>query len=243
MLNKNEKFNRDTQISPFIQRKGRDGGLFDKKPFFEPVRKITGQLKQSINTPKKVIQKSGERESMPGLELPMSIVCQFPDEKIFDAFLMGFYAVGWYDAARCLSHYRRGGGANLSIDVERLFASNPRIRTQIASLIQEQQAQNPQAQSGVLIGRGVDDGQVPPIQQSDYDSQNWRMALGNVDEVRWRALGGDRFEITIIDPYEWHDQEERVTQCVHQAMVRLQRHGAANFMVRATGTVTLPISP
>ncbi|MEZ4905200.1 MAG: hypothetical protein R2822_27340 [Spirosomataceae bacterium] len=169
------------------------------------------------------------------------------DEELYRLFI-DYYFMFQPNAKAHLVHYRIGQGTVYREDVNGLFVANPRIRTRIARLIHAQITATAGSTllSGVLIGRGVDDGQDPPIRQQDYDSEDWRNANGNIDEVRWSLIGTynprgyNMFNITIRDPYEWHDQEGRATQCLHAAFVRLKRQGAADYMTEGTARIQLP---
>ena len=168
------------------------------------------------------------------------------DEGLYRLFVE-YYFLFQPNARKHLVWYRYNAGGTYPENVVGLFTDNPRIRLRIADLIDEQIKTSPvPITQGQLIGKGVDDGQVPPIRQSDYDSPDWRNANGNIDEVDWRLTGAynpnasNTFVITIKDPYEWHDQEGRATQCIHAAFVRLKDHGAADYMTIGTGRVVLP---
>jgi hypothetical protein len=120
------------------------------------------------------------------------------------------------------------------------------VRTRVSTLIVIQGGVAKGTTSGVLTGRGVDDGKEPPIRQADYDSEDWRNANGNIDEVRWKLIGAfnpkadSTYEITIADPYTWHSGEDRPTQCIHAAMERLKASGAADYVTMGTANVVLP---
>ncbi len=168
------------------------------------------------------------------------------DEQLYRLFV-DYYFMFQPNAKAHLVHYRIGQGTIYRENVDALFVANPRIRTRIARLIHQQiTGSRTTLLSGVLIGRGVDDGQAPPIRQQDYDSEDWRNANGNIDEVRWSLVGTynprgyNSFNITVHDPYEWHDQEGRATQCIHAAFVRLKRQGAADYISEGTARVLLP---
>ena len=145
-----------------------------------------------------------------------------------------------------LIHYRMNKGVNYKEDVKALFDANPRVRTRISMLIVIQGGVTKGATSGVLAGKGADDGKEPPIRQSDYDSDDWRNANGNIDEVRWKLVGAfdpkgnTTYEITVVDPYTWHPAEDRPTQCIHAAMERLKASGAADYITMGTANVVLP---
>ncbi|WP_229554996.1 DUF4157 domain-containing protein [Nostoc sp. XA010] len=165
------------------------------------------------------------------------------DEQIYSLFTDVYFS-SQPNARQHLIHYRTGGGKPYNENVEALFSANPRIRSRIAKLISEQVA-NGDTQ-GSLIGRGVDDGGDPPISQSDYDSEDWRNANGNIDEVQWRLMGKyepsgyNQIQITVVDPYTWHPMEARATQCLHAAFERLKSEGAADYITTGTDTIMLP---
>lgn len=170
------------------------------------------------------------------------------------------------NARRHLYHYRHGSGADYVENVRALFDANPRIRERIFSRIHAQMRANPRWDSGSIIGRGRDDGTEPAIRQADYDSEDWVNSNGNIDEVHWRLTDDynpydnretdDRdyylreinrgrirmigVEITIRDPYTWHPNETRPTQCIHQAMERLKAAGAADYITIGTAVFLMP---
>ncbi len=165
------------------------------------------------------------------------------DEQIYSLFIDVYFS-SQPNARQHLIHYRTGGGNPYDENVEALFSANPRIRSRIAELISEQ-VTNGDTQ-GALIGKGVDDGGDPPIRQSDYDSEDWRNANGNIDEVRWRLIGEykpsgyNQIQITVVDPYTWHPMEARPTQCLHAAFEGLKSKGAADYITTGTATIMLP---
>jgi hypothetical protein len=167
------------------------------------------------------------------------------DQGIYELFRDHYFS-DQPNAKAHLIHYRVNGGAVYKENVKALFDANPRVRTRISMLIVIQGGVAKGVTSGVLAGKGADDGKEPPIRQSDYDSEDWRNANGNIDEVRWKLVGafnpkGDNtYEITVVDPYTWHPLENRPTQCIHAAMERLKASGAADYITMGTATVVLP---
>ena len=190
---------------------------------------------------KKIIQ----RVSLEGVESE-ALCITHTDEGVYE-FIRDHYFSDQPNARSHIIHYRTGGGSNYSEHVSNLFSANPRVRSRIASLIGAQI--NAGATNGSLIGRGADDGREPPIRQSDYDSEDWRNSNGNIDEVDWRLTGSlnssgyNQFEISINDPYTWHPQENRPTQCIHEAMENLKSNGAADYITTGTETVSLLLPP
>ncbi len=167
------------------------------------------------------------------------------DEHIYDLFI-DFYFSGQPNARRHLEHYVKGGGKDYTENVQDLLVANPRIRSRIVQLIDEQMTEDPTTTSNTIVGKGVDDGGDPPIRQSDYDSEDWRNANGNIDEVYWQVIGtynparANKFQITITDPYTWHPLEKRPTQCLHEAFERLKSKSAADYITRGTTEIVLP---
>ncbi len=171
------------------------------------------------------------------------------DEQIYTLF-SEFYFKNQPNARQHLIHYVTGGGKPYLENVQELFVANPRVRSRIAKLINDQIGGEMIASGstieGSIIGKGVDDGGSPPIRQSDYDSEDWRNANGNIDQVDWRLIGTydpadyNKFQITIIDPYTWHPHERRPTQCLHEAFERLKSKTAADYITTGTAEVILP---
>jgi hypothetical protein len=185
---------------------------------------------------------------MPSLaNLQAGMICALPSDELKYNVIMNI----WRDitpqpnAYRHLYHYRHGKGAIYTEDVNQLFSGNPRVAFRIAGLIDEQ-IRAGAGRSGTIVGKGVDDDTTPPIRQSDYDSDDWKNANGNIDTVNWTLTGTynprsqNTFIITVIDPYTWHPFEKRPTQCIHQAMERLKNDGAADYTTIGTGVITLP---
>ncbi|MBZ4188371.1 hypothetical protein [Niabella beijingensis] len=190
------------------------------------------------------------------------------DEQVYNSIMNYWDWISPQPNARAhLWHYRNGGGQDYAEPrLADLFHANARIRTKIFEMIGRQLQARPQEDAGSIIGRGVDDGAPPPIGQGDYDSEDWLNANGNIDEVHWR-LEGDynpydnreteerayflraqrrgsvfllRVQVSIRDPYTWHPQEQRPTQCIHQAMERLKTAGAADYVTTGTTVLSMP---
>jgi hypothetical protein len=176
-------------------------------------------------------------------------VCACLTDELVAAVALHVYLAGEPLAQDHLRHYLKGGGAPYVENIEDLFARNPTVRANVAVQIAEQYAGG-KMNSGVLEG-GADlpgGGQVkgfPPITQSDWDDQDWRNAIGNVDKLEWELLsapdaaGNVQVKITLTDAYAWHAKEERMTQCVHQALEDMKAKGAADYTSTGTGVVTL----
>ncbi|MEH2237848.1 eCIS core domain-containing protein [Nostoc sp.] len=166
------------------------------------------------------------------------------DEHVYKLF-SDFYFANQPNARQHLIHYVTGAGKDYPENVKALFGANPRIRSHIAQLINAQIASGSTTE-GSIIGKGADDGQDAPIAQSDYDSEDWRNANGNIDQVDWRLIGKydpvgyNKFQITIRDPYTWHPLEARPTQCLHEAFERLKSKSAADYITKGTAEIMLP---
>ena len=143
-----------------------------------------------------------------------------------------------------LDHYLAGIGGHYREDISALFRANPSIATRIGRLIEESGSR-----SGTFSGTGPEDSVLPPpIRQADYDNEDWRLSLGNVDEVRYEILtepdasGNAQVRISIRDPYEWHPAEARDTQCLHRVMeAQKTERGARDFISVGSATVTLRV--
>jgi hypothetical protein len=136
-------------------------------------------------------------------------------------------------------HYLEGGGAEWPINVTEMLLTNPRAKERIARHIGSGHAVGDRGQWRDTTTGGA------PIRQVDYDVEDWRLALGGVDEVNWEIIAGPaadgsmRVQISIVDPYEWHPDEDRGTQCLHETMERQKLKGAANYNAVGTGDVQL----
>ena len=91
------------------------------------------------------------------------------------------------------------------------------------------------------IGGGAKKG-VIPIPQSIYSNQDWRYALGAIS-MNWE-LDKDQSYIIFwfIDKYDWHPEEARRTQCVHQAAENLKKEGAKEYkMIGAKAKIPIHV--
>lgn len=137
-------------------------------------------------------------------------------------------------AARHLAHYLEGSGEDFEEDVQGLFAANPRALARVAEQIGSQR-------SGSLHGTTVE---TAVVRQRDYDSENWRLSLGGIDQIDFevgdaQADGRREVTLTLRDPYQWHPGEDRGDQCIHRAMERQKAKGAREYFSVGTGTVLM----
>jgi hypothetical protein len=91
------------------------------------------------------------------------------------------------------------------------------------------------------------------IEQSDYISQDFRFALGAIDQLDLEIdFGAGTVHAWFQDRYEWHpfypglytafpDDGARDTNCVHAALVELKSSGAADFWMKGETTVPLGV--
>ena len=86
------------------------------------------------------------------------------------------------------------------------------------------------------------------IEQSDYAVEDFQFAFGAIDCVHWRAIppagprwrrsSGARIEVSVLDRYEFHPEDNsRPTQCVHAAAVEMKLRGAADYWQRGSAQV------
>lgn len=167
------------------------------------------------------------------------IACHALPDFVVVGLVRGYFAALYTHASTALVHYLTAGGAVWNFDAAAYFSANPRIRERLAGDI----GSNPGVgRRGSLIGRTSS---TAPIRQTDYDSEDWRLALGNVDQVDWEILseanadGITRVRLTVIDPYEWHPGEDRGTRCLHEVMERQKENGAKDYEAQGTAEVEL----
>ena len=176
-------------------------------------------------------------------------LCSCLPDRVITGIALHVYLAGQPLAQRHLEHYLSGGGRDFIEDINDLFRRNPTIANNVAAQIAEQ-SDSGRLRSGVLEGGGDLPGGgklpgFPPITQSDYDDQDWRNSIGNVDRLEWvivsgpDAAGNATVMIKLADPYAWHPQEARLSQCVHQAIDNMKAHGAKEYMARGTGVVVV----
>lgn len=182
-------------------------------------------------------------------KLVINGVCSCLPDRIITAIAQHVYLAGQPLAQRHLEHYLTGGGRDFIEDINDLFRRNPTIANNVAAQIAEQ-SDGGRVKSGVLEGGGDLPGGgklpgFPPITQADYDDQDWRNSIGNVDRLEWvlvsgpDAAGNATVIVKLADPYAWHPQEARLTQCVHQAIENMKSQGAKEYMARGTGVVVV----
>ncbi len=179
-------------------------------------------------------------------------VCDCLTDEIVTAVALHVYLAGQPLAQAHLEHYLKGGGKPYVEDIADLFARNPTVRANVGSQIGSA-CDGGKITAGVLEG-GADlpgGGQVggfPPITQLDFDDQDWRNAVGNVDKLEWvivsgpDAAGRAQVRITLTDAYAWHGKEARISQCVHQALENMKSKGAADYTSTGSAVVALDLS-
>lgn len=167
------------------------------------------------------------------------LLCGFaPDSWVVDI-ARGYFEWRWPRAYTYLAYYLGGRGGVISVDVATLLEENPQAADRVAGIIREAATE-----SGTYVGA---DPVTAPIRQQDYSDENWRMALGNIDEVSWQILdqpdseGYALVRVRVRDRYHWSPEDERVTDCIHEVMERQKEHGAAEFMADGEGDVRLRI--
>jgi hypothetical protein len=144
-------------------------------------------------------------------------------------------------AYRHLQHYLDGSGAPFPEDVTALFGRNPRAAARVAELIRGR-GRDP---VGKLIGTTTS---TAVIRQGDYDDDDWKLSIGNVDRIDYEVqerddAGTALVQLWIHDPYQWHPAEDRPSRCMHQAMESQKEDGAKDFMAEGAGHVRLPLGP
>ena len=179
-------------------------------------------------------------------------VCDCLTDEIVTAVALHVYLAGQPLAQEHLKHYLQGGGKPYVEDIADLFARNPTVRANVGNQVGFA-CDGGKIRAGVLEG-GADlpgGGQVagfPPITQLDFDDQDWRNAVGNVDKLDWAIVSGPdpagqaQVRITLTDAYAWHGKEARISQCVHQALENMKSKGAADYTSTGSAVVALDLS-
>ncbi|MEU2258412.1 hypothetical protein ABZ540_35190 [Nocardia xishanensis] len=158
------------------------------------------------------------------------IACDVLPDAAVVGLVRGYFAVRYSHASQALVQYLERGGVQWDFNAAEYFLANPRAKTRVASKIGGGHAVGAK---GSLVDRTAENA---VIRQVDYDSEDWRLALGNIDQVDWEIIAGPaadgsyRVRLTMIDPYEWHPDEDRGTQCLHRVMENKKKTGAANFV-------------
>ena len=162
------------------------------------------------------------------------LACGFLPDSAVVSLIQAYFATRYPLASRHIEHYLSGSGTVFTEDVEALFAANPRALTRVTDLIRTHGGS-----SGSLVGRTTS---TAVIRQRDYDSEDWRLSLGNVDQIDYeigevQEDGRTAVTLTLHDPYEWHPDEDRGDQCIHQTMERQKESGASDYVSEGTGVV------
>lgn len=153
-------------------------------------------------------------------------------------------------ALKNLDHYLEGSGKDLVEPVEEMLNKDEGMRRAIAADIVAR------AQAIHFHPDDVDDleGDME-IFQPQYTVDEYKNALGNIDSMKWRLLGDDvsrglnshesgraRVEVHLRDPYQWHAQEGRSTQCIHDLFEKAKEwRGAKEFWEVGDGRVMIEL--
>lgn len=162
--------------------------------------------------------------------LPDSMIVQLVREFFFQRYPLAFDH---------LDHYLLGTGGNFTEDIKALLQENPSVVTRVEEIIRMDGHQTGTYADSTVISA--------PIRQSDYDSEDWRLALGNIDEISWEFLeepdtnGYALVRLSIRDPYHWSPDDDRNTDCLHELMERQKENGAAEFLVIGVRNVRLHV--
>jgi hypothetical protein len=169
------------------------------------------------------------------------IACHVLPDAAVVALVRAYFAVRYPRASDALVHYLEGGGRDFPVNLTEMLLDNPRAKERVAKHIGGGHQVGDAGQWIDKTSGGA------PIRQSDYDSEDWRLALGGIDQVDWEIVAGPardgsmRVRISIVDPYEWHPDEDRGTQCLHETMERQKQKGARNYNAVGTGDVQLTV--
>ncbi len=165
--------------------------------------------------------------------------CTLLPDYVIVRMVRAYFALRYPLASRHLVHYLDGSGANFTEDITALFGANPRAAGRVAEQIRGQGGSG----SGSLVGRTFD---TAVIRQRDYDSEDWRLSLGGIDQFDYevgeqRDDGKTNVQLTLTDPYEWHPAEDRGSQCLHATMEAQKAKGAKDYTCVGSATVALQL--
>ena len=133
---------------------------------------------------------------------------------------LGFVYLNSYpDAKKMLWHYLTGKGEEVEVPTERVLSESNHLKIFIFDTIWND------------VEKGKKSGSIN-VRQGDYFNDNWKNAFGSIN-VKWIKSGED-IDIWIEDIYRWHPNEQRISQCVHQAMSAAKDYGAADFKYHGT---------
>lgn len=134
------------------------------------------------------------------------------------------YLHGEPEAQKALWHYFTGNGAVVEVDTGKVLREDTDFKKNVFAGILAQK------------NKGKNSGRVN-IQQNQYSNSNWRDTFGAV-WVDWAFRSPYIIDIWISNSadneYQWHPDDPRHSQCIHQAMDRAQKYGAQKF--RFSGT-------
>ena len=172
-----------------------------------------------------------------------------------DRFIIGFSR--WYVrkqgplALKHLDWYLAGSGKDFVEALDEIIERDTGFRQAIIDDIVQAGSRQPAGAPRYENLRG--DAQVS---QLDYQVQDYRYALGNVDHVFWEVQttpaararnaampGFALVHCRLKDKYEWHPIEERPTQCLHLALENAKLRGAKDFWEVGDADVMLNLPP
>lgn len=113
------------------------------------------------------------------------------------------------NAAKHLDYYLAGTGLNLYVNLEKVLKDDIGVKSKVQQEIKD----------GLKLGK--DKGSVA-IPQKVYRNHDWQYAIGSMN-VNWHTIGQGKVRLFFENQYRWHPSERRVSQCVHQAAVNLQK--------------------
>ena len=131
-------------------------------------------------------------------------------------------------ASAHLDYYLGGKGGTLTVDLAQLIAEDEGVRKKL----------NVEIMNKMLDGKSEGTVSIPQV---TYTNKDWLYAIGGMN-INWRSgppLAQDKVRVGFRNTYRWHPNDDRITQCVHQAAVRLQSDGANDFVMEG-GTVITP---
>jgi len=137
-------------------------------------------------------------------------------------------------AAKHLDYYLSGKAGTVTVDLEQLLRQDSGVREWLQKDIRAKLA------AKQLQG-------TTKIPQLVYRDRDWQYAIGGMN-LNWEVrppTAAPRYKAASVrvyftNNYRWHPNEDRITQCIHQAAERLKVKGAADFTMKGEAEIPVP---
>jgi hypothetical protein len=169
-------------------------------------------LKEGINN----IQKEDKDEQRRGIvELACAVSSDYYTLKL--AKYVYFPINGVFNHGhKHLDHYLAGTGASMRVDLGRVLREDSKVKSKVYQVVRD----------NLWEGKGS-----IGVTQFDYSNTDWHFAIGGM-YISWRVVESAKIKLWFENKYQWHPEEHRVSQCVHEAAIALQKKmNAKDYMM------------